>query len=410
MTVPAGWNSVEADVATYPEVAIQAVRSVHHQTPAPVYGYFREGLQQKVCLFQVLPNAQAWFVALQQEQPGPDYAAIFLASDLTRPVPGFESFGQTVENVVGQLGPLLLGLPLGALGGYFLRKWQEGHPGQWVPGLPTNEMHTMASPPAKTAGDYEIGGPWLDIEPVVGVQIEDQERRRTWPQTKALIQSAVKEVTDIDRAMSTPAEAYVWSLEPATSSSMPGLVLESITYIEAFPSVVEALEYMRQRIQTPHVALALFDRRSRHWPNPTNWTKSNDETHADAIEQQVAKYRPVRAFDRVGYSIGTAFDNVRNRARAIAEKRAGNVIGVIHTPKDGTWRAFAFERVDDADDWFGASTQDPESFTYAAYYDKTDYMWPYPINEKIGKGGSLARPKRLVHRLPTALLEESKAV
>jgi hypothetical protein len=119
------------------------------------------------------------------------------------------------------------------------------------------------------------------------------------------------------------------------------------------------------------------------------------------IAQQAAKTGPTRtAGDYVGAqtSIGTAIDDVRSRAQSLATKRAGNVIGVIHTLKDGLWHALAFRNADDADDWLGTATHDPASFTYAAYYDKEDYQWPHPVNEKIGGLGASKPPGAPIRR------------
>jgi hypothetical protein len=242
---------------------------------------------------------------------------------------------------------------------------------------------------------YTVGGPWLDL---VGAQVDD--RRRVWPQTRALIQSAINEVNDMSNWR--PAGAYVWSLDPPSASPSPRITLEGVTSIESFATPAEALDYMRQRIQTPHVALAIFDRRSPHWPHPTNWTKSDDPAYASVIAQQIEKGSPTRtAGSYVGADwqsrcpsyvgadprradIGAALDDVRARARSIAGKRVGSVIGVIHSTQDGLWHALAFHDGDAADDWLGLATQDPAAYTYAAYYDKEDFQWPHPVNEKIG--------------------------
>ncbi len=438
MSAYAGWDYVGADPQSYPEVAARAVQGVYHQSPSPMYGYLRAGAQQKIYLFPALEDARGWIMVLIHGQQPHDYAAVFAATDLTRPVPGLESFGHTTvsgDAYVGQMWPFFLGLPLGGVAGYFLRKWQEGHPGQAVPGLPPGALPAPKipagppAPPPKTSGDYDyaVGGPWLDIEPVVGgpwldivgqdygqdygagytvggpwldivgAQVDDTARTRAWPQTKALIQSAIKEVRDASAQM--PASAYVWSLDPPSPHLEGGyyvtdpsrtVVLEGTTFIESFPSVTEALERMRQRIHTPHVALALFDRTSPHWPNPTSWTKSNDPAHEHVIAQQAAKYAPARAAgDYVGAvpwttTVGAAIDDVRSRAQSLANKRAGRVIGVIHTTKDNLWHALAFNNEDDADDWLNTATQDQAAYTYAAYFDKDDATWPHPVIEKIG--------------------------
>lgn len=444
MSVYAGGNYGGAEGHSYPEIASSAVRSIHHQRPSPVYGYLRTGAQQKIYLFGTIEEAQGWIMPLMQGQAQPyDYIAVFAASDLMRPVTGLESFGHTSvsgDAYVGQLLPFFLGLPLGGLGGYFLRKWQEGHPGQALPGIPPGTLPGPYIPGAqpspssvKASGDYSIGGPWLDIEPVyeedfpgvtvvggdygggytvggpwldlVGAQADDRLGFRSWPQTKALIQSAIKEVTEA-AGMTPGAVAYVWSLDPPPASpSYVGssvVTLEGTTEIMSFNSVVEALDYMRERIRTPHVALALFDRTSAHWPNPTSWTKSNDPAYEPVIAQQASKYAPTGAAgEYVGAwpsKVGTALDDVRGRAQVIATKRDGRVIGVIHTVKDNLWHALAFNHADDADDWLGTATQDPAGYTYAAYYDKDDYLWPHPVNEKIGGPRARSKPGGTIRR------------
>ena len=426
---------VGADGQSYPEIASRAVRGVQQQNPSPVYGYLRTGTDQKIYLYQTLGDAQGWFATLTHGQQPHDYAAVFVATDLSRPVHGLESFGHTLvsgDTAVGNLLPFLLGLPAGALGGYFYRGWRDEHPGKWIPGISGDPSVggpwlDVAEPPptmiggpwldiaGQDPGGYNVGGPWLDIEEslverqgqepyvepytiggpwldIVGAQAQadDRGRPRGWPQTKALIQSAISEVSQA--ASRAPAEAYVWSLDPPGPSPLPHITLEGTTVLMPFASHDQALDYMRERIRTPHVALALFDRRSTHWPNPVNWTKNNDPTYEPVIAQQIARSAPTRAAgDYVGAypwqtTIGSALDDVRTRAQVIANKRAGSVVGVIHTLKDGLWHALAFRNADDADDWLGTATQDPASYTYAAYYDKDDYSWPHPVNEKIGGG------------------------
>ena len=419
-----GYDYVGADGHSYPEIASRAVMSVQQQNPSPVYGYLRMGAQQKIYLYQTLGDAHGWFTSLTHGQEPHDYAAVFVATDLTRPVPGLESFGHARVSGYPEVGnwlPLLLGVPAGGALGYFLRKWQEENPGQAIPGVPPGKLPAPHIPgiPPKTSGDwiggswldivgqdpdgYSIGGPWLDI---VGSQGDDRVRARAWPQTKALIQSAIKEVTET--APSLPGTAYVWSLDPpsASPSYSPSrrIVLEGTTGILSFGSTAEAIDYMRERIQTPHVALALFERTSQHWPNPTSWTKSDDPAYEPVIAAQAAKATPTRsAGDYVGAypwqtTIGSAVDDVRTRAQSIANKRAGSVVGVVHTTKDGLWHALAFRNADDADDWLGTATQDPAGYTYAAYYDKEDFQWPHPVNEKIGGARVPSKPGSLATR------------
>ena len=320
-------------------------------------------------------------------------------------MPGLESFGQTTVSgeQIGSVLPFLLGLPLGALGGYAYRGWRDQHPGKWLPWL---------------SGDPNVGGPWLDVEPIVGATygsaarhlegavpaLTERESRRLG---HALIQSAIQEVSDA--ASSYPAAAYVWSLDAPGPSPTPGVELMPETTIVPFSSYAQAIDYVRTNAamphvsaQAPHVAIAVFDRASAHWPNPVSWTKSDDPTTESLIAQHVASLAPTRAAgDRVGAwgtSIGTAIDDVRDRAQSLATRRAGDVVGVIHTSRDGLWHTLAFRSTDDADDWLGTATQDPAGYTYAAYYDKQDYSWPHPVNEKLGGAAAQARPGSSIRR------------
>ena len=548
-------NYIGADGQSYPEVAAQAVSSIHAQHQSPYYGYIRSGANQKIYLFPLLEDAQGWFGQHTQLQPNHDYAALFSASNLSAPMPGMEHFmraSMSGNPSVGNWWPLLLGLPLGAVGGYFLRRWQEpettrasvprlrdaaralmapaqtpqstaasgwydiedsvggysdgysvGGPwmdlvgaeslaiakpiaipvldedgnltGTFVRWFPTQdqisqfggkrpefyvdyydgghfvyndargeprEVGPYLSPPYKmralfykptwqvqfinpsgeltdkqtayktadavygTAYTEEqqraqqeriyqalfgqrsrVGGPWLDI---VGAQV-DEVRRREWPQTRALIQSAIDEVTGY--AASYPAEAYVWTLDAPTSAPYAGrtpgstVILEGTTNVVPFSSQAEALKYLREVAQTQPVALAMFERSSQHWPNPTAWRKSSEAEHAHVIAQHVASRSATQTsgtYTGADTVVGAAIDNVRRRAQQLANKRAGDVIGVIHTSKDGLWHTLAFRSSDDADDWLGTATTNPALYTYAAYFDKEDFQWPHPVNEKVG--------------------------
>jgi len=417
---------------SYPEVASRAVMHAAQQAPSPLYGYYRLGGQQKVYLFGAITDAQQWIGSIVHGQSPYEYVAVFSASDLSRPVPGLESFSHAAVSgtYVGQLLPFLLGLPLGGAAGYFLRRWQEDNPGRALPGVPAGVLKAPNVPPAvpKTSGDYvggpwldiaapyvggpwldvigpQVGGPWLDIEPIMpyGADIADPwlpwlagdtyagasygydrpyhveseaDRRRRWPQTRALIESAKREAVDFNA--SYPAAALVWSLDSSGPSSVPGAQMTGTTMTMPFSSYAEALDYMRSRMQTPHVALALFDTASPHWPNPVSWTKSDDPVSAQIIAERTG------TVPRVSAAVGSAIDDVRDRAQSLAARREGDVIGVIHTSTDGLWHTLAFRSSDDADDWLGTATQDPAAFTYAAYYDKQDFSWPHPVNEKVG--------------------------
>ena len=473
-TAVSGGAYVGADGSgSYPDVASRAVTDVQQQTPSPFYGYLRTGAQQKIYLFHTLDQGSGWFATIVHGQAQPyDYAAVFAATDLSQPVAGLESFGHTAVSGDPQVGgvlPFLLGLPAGAVAGYFLRKWQEEHPGQVAPGLPPGALLPppkipAPSPKTPVGGPWldintpyvggpwldinapHVGGPWLDINaPYVGGPWldlvspyanpwlasaaspsparfanavgasygaspyerpyrygEEVDRRRSWSQTRALIEAAKREVVDYNA--SYPAAAWVWALDTSGSPAVPGVQLQGgVTAVTPFSSHDQALDYIRSRTQTPHIALALFDTQSAHWPNPVNWTKSDDLAYEPIIAQRIAMSPPRMAGDFGGPSIGaaidTALDDVRSKAASLAARRTGSVIGVIHTSKDGLWHTLAFRSADDADDWVNTATQDPASYTYAAYFDKGGESWPHAYIEKIS--GMRAPPGTELRRRTT---------
>ena len=475
---------IGSEGASHPEVASWAVRNASQQTPSPVYGYLRTPVggisHQRIYLFNTLEEGHGWFMGLVHDPSQPyDYVAVFVATDLSRPVSGLESFGHTPVSggaYVGNMLPFLLGLPLGALGGYFYRGWHDEHPGKWIPGIAGDYAGGYDGGYAggydggyaggydggynvgcsQPAGDYsshvggpwldvvgpqvggpwldvvgpqvggpwldvvgpqvggpwldvvgpQVGGPWLDVVgpqvggpwlDVVGADLGARERRLAWQQTRALIESAKREASNAQA--STPAAAWVWSLDPTGLPPGTGADLTT-SQLTPFSSLEQAQAYMFERIHTPHVALALFDpTAARHWPNPVRWTKSTDPTYEPLIAQRAALFSPERVSgDSQQTVIGTALGDVRNRAQTLANKRAGNVVGVIHTTRDNLWHALAFRNVDDADEWL--ETQDQGAFTYAAYFDKGDATWPNAVIEKIG---GLRAPKTSGGRVGAAL-------
>jgi hypothetical protein len=377
----------------YRAVAIDAVRSAHHQAPAiSVFGYARTGHHQKVYLFHDADQANAWHAQLQ---PGYDYAAVFSAAD-HQYAPVVEDFGGAVVSGDAQVGhwlvPLALGVPAGALGGYYYRKWQEKHPGKiipWISGA-TNEAHH--------AVDHLRYAHPVD---------SDVARRSAWPRTKILIHSAIADVRGEQQA--NPAVAYVWFLEPWGPN------------IATFSSYDQALAFVREAIDD-YAAIALFDATSPHWPNPVSWHKSDAPEHETAIAQQIARHavHPVAASAgapwvgagpwvdidfgdheiRMGpwvEIVGAAIDVFRKQAQAAAEVAPGPVVGLRRDARD-QWQIEQFRSSDDADDWFGHATHDPAHFTYAAYFDKRDPTFPEPLNEAIGGARASSTPGSTIHR------------
>lgn len=440
---------VGAEGQSYPEVASRAVQSVHGQNRSPLYGYLRSGSSQKIYLFPRLEDASAWFGQLSPEY---DYAAVFSASNLRSPIAGMERFGRS-ENVsgdqVGNWWPFLLGLPLGGLGGYFLRRWQEQNPGRALPLVPPGKLPApqipptaVPPPPSQTSGDpwltqhqlvgqyegiaegyadgygYSVGCPsWVgqdegydDYDDDQGYSVgcpswvgatDDVARRREWPQTKALINSAIAEVRQAD--VNYPAAAYVWKLDAPSTAPYEGraegsfVMSTGTTSVVPFSSQAEALNYLREVAQQRPVALAMFERSSRHWPNPVAWRKSDQPEDAQVIAQHVASQTPTQssgAYVGADTAVNDAVNEVRQRAQQLAEKREGTVIGVIHTSKDNLWHTLRFGSPDDADDWLNSATQDQNAYTYAAYFDKNGDSWPNPYIEKIGGFRQPKAPQR----------------
>lgn len=392
----------------YRSAASAAVTRAAHQYPTTlIFGYFRTGIHEHVPLFSSLDEARAY----QQIHPGYDYAAIFAASDLSTPID--EDFGASMpvsgDASVGHWAlPLLLGLPAGALGGYYYRKWQESHPGKIIPFISGDAY----------AGNY----PWVDILQrgydygpyagsdyvgatayAPGAALEAASRRALGPgpainrasrrRGHALIESATSEVLGEDSG----AGAYVWYLDPmGGTSTIP------------FSSYPEALDYNRGLIQQDAlVAVAVFDRSSPHWPNPVGWHTSGDPSYEGVIAAQIAKHHapPVAGqwvdmvgnapwVDLVGQSaheVTMAIDTLRTQARETAKEKPGRFVGVAMRGENRfdprAWEVKTFRSTDMAENWYERVTGDPRSFLYAAYYDMQGPMAPVQLAE--GVGGSL---------------------
>jgi hypothetical protein len=257
------------------------------------------------------------------------------------------------------------------------------------------------------SGDgYSVGGPWVEFAPWVGAQAEDAAaKRQASAQARSLIQSAIHDIAEYTPSM-PPANYYVWWLA-APSPSSPGRRNVAFTpspQILSFTTLDEAKDYVRALGQQSEVlARAVFDKTSRHWPNPVTWSKSDNPDHLSVIAEYVAsKSATNTAGEYVGEwdtAVGSALDDVRARARMLAQKRRGTAIGVIHTTKDNLWHALSFDSPDDADDWLNTATQDQNAYTYAAYFDKRGGSWPAPYIEKLG-GYSKAAPGPRPRRAP----------
>jgi hypothetical protein len=261
---------------------------------------------------------------------------------------------------------------------------------------------------------YSVGGPWVEFAPWIGAQVDDAARRQASAHARSLIQSAIRDIAEYTPSM-PPANYYVWWL-PAPSPSpadRPNVVFKPTPQILSFTSLNEAKDYVRALgQQSDVVARAVFDKTSRHWPNPVTWSKSDNPEYLSMIAQYVTDRSSTTATGQyidseyIEHMVGAtteaakleeAKNTLRARARSMAQKRAGDAIGVIHTSRDNLWHALAFDNPDDADDWLNTATQDQNAYTYAAYFDKRGDSWPAPYIEKFGGYGRAApgpRPRR----------------
>ena len=80
---------------------------------------------------------------------------------------------------------------------------------------------------------------------------------------------------------------------------------------------------------------------------------------------------------------------LRDVAIAVAEQTLGRFVGVTCSPRQ-QWSWLVFPSLSAAADWYGRLTEAPESFLYAAYYDRGDgALWPQPVNELFGTGKTI---------------------
>jgi len=95
--------------------------------------------------------------------------------------------------------------------------------------------------------------------------------------------------------------------------------------------------------------------------------------------------------------VGTAVDDLRERARGYATKKPGNAAGVIQMV-DRSFHSRGFPSLDDAIDWLQRATSRREDFLYAAAYEKDRDGTAYIQAEEFGGGRSPAVPAEQIPR------------
>lgn len=241
--------------------------------------------------------------------------------------------------------------------------------------------------------------------PVVGAQ-------RPWQQSKALIQSAIQDVMDhqpgarldpnlhvVGGTRTKQANLYVWSLEAPPENMRGNITFDPMTFLVPFDTMDQALAHLREASQARPLAIALFDRSSSHWPNPIRWSTGTDP----GVDGMIAQYLGSRGGAPV---VGTggprveiigaaneALAALRKQASDAAQQGEARVIGLVKWA-NGNWDVQTFKSSDDADDWLGQTTNQPELYVYAAYFDKSDATFPNPMNESVGHAVRMSRPRK----------------
>jgi hypothetical protein len=76
---------------------------------------------------------------------------------------------------------------------------------------------------------------------------------------------------------------------------------------------------------------------------------------------------------------------LREQSRTLAQRAETNIVGVAVSATGSQWFTPAFQALAEAEAWLARVSADPTSFLYAAYFDKTGPMWPFPTGEAVGQ-------------------------
>ena len=145
---------------------------------------------------------------------------------------------------------------------------------------------------------------------------------RGWSKTRALIQSAKKDVLAFELGREI---GGVTSIDPSHAKTYSWVLrADGVVQILPHASYAEALDLLRTAAPGELVASAVFDKASARWPNPVTWHKSDDPAHEIVIASQIARHaRPtVGALPPGAPPLDPAFADSRGgfwlRARQIA--------------------------------------------------------------------------------------------
>jgi hypothetical protein len=84
---------------------------------------------------------------------------------------------------------------------------------------------------------------------------------------------------------------------------------------------------------------------------------------------------------------------IRGGAKKLAETRGEPAIGVI-SDSNGKWSTQGFGNAASARDWYVHNTDHPDTFAYAAYFDRTSEKWPAPVEDLTGSSQAISNAAR----------------
>lgn len=199
----------------------------------------------------------------------------------------------------------------------------------------------------------------------------------SWPQARALIRAAIKDVHDFEHGLPV---GGVTQVEPRTwPAYFWQLGANGVPSVSRHESYADALALMRVVTQPMYVsegvATALFDRSNRHWPNPVAWHQSDLPEH----EEVIAAYLH-------GGTTHVSGATVDQRAEALrrAMELGARHVGVVLWKKPATasephpepwWATYTFPSYPAAVDWYQEIVGAPTGYAYLALFDKEDPHW-----------------------------------
>jgi hypothetical protein len=265
--------------------------------------------------------------------------------------------------------PLALGVPAGALGGYFYRRWQEGHPGKYIPWI-SGEVDGDGDEDVKSALAEQLEALAQQVSQTYGTPLD---------QTRAKIAESLRSVgisaAEFDALAQQVSQSYGMPFDSARGQ-IAAIMRDMGIRVGAWQSIVGG-EPWESIVGGPWVDIV----------GGEPWQSIVGGPWVDIVggEPWVS-------------IVGQALDVLRRQAQVAAREMPGRVIGIIRDANN-QWALKSFRDADSADDWFGRVTRDKSRFTYAAYFDKNDPMFPHPLNEEIGSAHAPAVPPSPIPRV-----------